>query len=126
MTVLIAIDGEEGSGTVVAEGVELASRLDEEPVVLHVASGSDLGDAERAAESVVADAVDDPDTVTLRIVEGNPAERVLNEIEETGPDYAVLGSSKRTPAGKVVFGSVLQLVMRGSDVPVVTVPQDRE
>jgi len=126
MTVLTAIDGEEGSATVAAKGVELASRLGEDAVVTHVVSARELDDADRVAESVVREAVDDPDEVTLRVIEGNPAERVLNEIEELEPDYAVLGSSKRTPAGKVVLGSVLQLVMRGSDVPVVTVPRDTE
>lgn len=126
MTVLTAIDGEEGSETVAAAGVELASRLGEDAVVIHAASARNLDDAERTVESIVADAVADSDEVTVRVLEGNPAERVLNEIDRLEPTYAVLGSSRRTPAGKVVVGSVLQLVLRGADVPVVTVPQDRE
>lgn len=124
MPILTAIDGEEGSERVVSEGAALASRLDEDLVVLHAAQGLRPEEARQNVDAIVAEALGDPDEATLRITDGHPAERILDAIDELDPDYVVLGSSKMTPVGKIVLGSVPQLVMRESDVPVVSVPQE--
>lgn len=54
-----------------------------------------------------------------------PAEGILELAREWGADHIVMGSRKRSPTGKAVFGSVVQTVLLEADVPV-TVVGDRE
>jgi nucleotide-binding universal stress UspA family protein len=50
---------------------------------------------------------------------GDPAEAVLTAAADVGADAILLGSRKRTPVGKAVFGSVSQDVILGADRPVI-------
>jgi len=50
---------------------------------------------------------------------GGPAEAVLTAAADVGADAILLGSRKRTPVGKAVFGSVSQDVILGADRPVI-------
>lgn len=49
----------------------------------------------------------------------NPVESILDEAEEYDVDEIVLGGRKRSPTGKVLFGSVTMSVLRNTDIPVV-------
>lgn len=49
---------------------------------------------------------------------GNPAESILEYANEDGFDCIVMGSRKRSPTGKVLFGSVAQAVLLDADIPV--------
>lgn len=59
----------------------------------------------------------------LRIVprRDDPADDILDAIEDSGVDMAVLGIRKRTPIGKILIGSTSQRVVMESPVPVVLV-----
>lgn len=49
---------------------------------------------------------------------GDPVEAILDTAAEIGADRIVMVGRKRTPVGKVLFGSVTQSVLLHSDVPV--------
>lgn len=49
---------------------------------------------------------------------GNPVETILDVADEYDVDGIYVGGPKRSPTGKVIFGSVTQDVIMQSDVPV--------
>ena len=77
-----------------------------------------------------------PDTVDLVIssltdvgvnarahdVRGDPPVAILDIAEEFDVDAIVIGTRKRTPVGKVLFGSVAQSVILESERPVLITP----
>lgn len=61
--------------------------------------------------------------VTAHETRGAPTEAILAVAEATGTDAIVLGCRRRTPVGKVVFGSVAQEVIRRAECPITVAPQ---
>ncbi|MFC7071272.1 universal stress protein [Halobaculum lipolyticum] len=60
---------------------------------------------------------------THQLVRGNsPAEDVLAFVDRYEADEIVMGVRKRTPASKILFGSVAQDVLANSPVPMRVVP----
>ena len=57
-------------------------------------------------------------TVTVTEDSGDPSDAILNQAEKKQADLIVVGSRKRSPAGKALFGSVTQSVILNSDRPV--------
>jgi len=59
----------------------------------------------------------------VELAEGRlpPAEGILGLVREYDVDQVVMGSRKRSPTGKVIFGSVAQQVLLESPVPVTVV-----
>ncbi|WP_254525708.1 universal stress protein [Natrinema caseinilyticum] len=66
--------------------------------------------AERAAEEGI-------DCVTT-IREGDPTEGILDYVDDNRIGLIVIGARKRSPTGKVLFGSVSQSVILNTTVPV--------
>ncbi len=127
MSVIATVDGVEGSAPVIRTGEELATAFDEELVVLHVGPPKDGEEAvERVARDAIEAAIGSPEgkNVRARAALGEPATEILERIREDDPHYVVMGSRKRTPVGKAILGSVAQLVMLNSSVPVVSVQVD--
>ncbi|WP_142861243.1 universal stress protein [Salinigranum halophilum] len=56
--------------------------------------------------------------VDLTESSGDPAEAIISAADEVDADMIVLAARKRTPTGKVLFGSVTQTVLLGTDRPV--------
>lgn len=52
---------------------------------------------------------------------GRPARRILQQAEALDVDHIVMGSHGRSGAGRVLFGSVAEMVARRSPVPVTIV-----
>lgn len=52
---------------------------------------------------------------------GDPAETILEAADDLDSDAIVIGMEKRSPIGKVLFGSVAQAVILDSDRPVTVV-----
>lgn len=49
---------------------------------------------------------------------GDPTKAILNVAEDEDADQIVIAGRKRTPTGKVLFGSVTQSVILSTDLPV--------
>ena len=56
--------------------------------------------------------------VDLAESSGDPADAIISTADELDADMIVLAARKRTPTGKVLFGSVTQAVLLGTDRPV--------
>ncbi len=59
---------------------------------------------------------------------GEPTSVILDYTDDLEPDSIALGGRKRSPAGKILFGSVTMDVLRNTEIPVVvagTAPMDR-
>ncbi len=151
--VLLPIDDSEARARAQAEAVlELPHANDEITVdVLHVHEGVSGPDAEWAAggfSEEYAEQMDEnlrkrtklPDAAELvtELLEesgvdyevhesiGEPAETILTAASERDSDAIVIGIQKRSPVGKVLFGSVAQGVILDSDRPVTVVPTNEE
>ncbi|ELY51188.1 universal stress protein [Natronolimnohabitans innermongolicus] len=57
---------------------------------------------------------------------GEPAVKILEAATEFDSNAIVLGVGRRSPVGKVLFGSVVQAVILDSDRPVTVVPVGEE
>lgn len=55
---------------------------------------------------------------TKRREHGNPAELILEVAEEIDANLVAVGGRKRSPTGKVIFGSVTLSVLQEADTPV--------
>lgn len=55
---------------------------------------------------------------------GNLADQVVRRIERSGADVAIVGGTKRSPAGKAMFGDHAQRVLLNAPVPVVYVKRE--
>lgn len=57
--------------------------------------------------------------ITFRVSEsGAPGEEIVDVASEIDADQIVMGGRKRTPVGKVLFGSVTQSVLLSTETPV--------
>jgi nucleotide-binding universal stress UspA family protein len=86
------------------------------------ASVNQLGSVRRAQE-VLEDAGIE---VTLREASGEPAATIIEEADDIDADLVVLAGRKRTPTGKVLFGSVTQAVILGTNRPVMVAAVEKE
>jgi len=100
-----------------------------EVVVTHALPPEDVSDPDDATD------LDDVETVQLaaeylrereyevELAAGRlpPADGILDVAESHDVDHIVMGSRKRSPTGKVIFGSVSQQVLLESPVPVTVV-----
>ena len=57
-----------------------------------------------------------------RLLSGDPASAILNDLKESKPDLLVVGTHGRTGLSHVLLGSVAEKLVRLAPVPVVTVP----
>lgn len=80
-----------------------------------------VGSVRRAREAL-SDAGFD---VTLAESSGDPAAAVVEVAADLEVDCICIGSRRRSPAGKAVFGSTTQQVLLAADRPVLAVPDVR-
>ncbi|MGM0606640.1 MAG: universal stress protein [Halobacteriota archaeon] len=140
-TVLIAADPDQDSATVAAEAVtNLPGGDDElEIVVLNVQREFETPDeGARVSSDEFYEATEFPRSVevlteilesagltaTKRREHGDPAEEILAVAAEIDVDAIVMGSRKRSPTGKAIFGSVTQSVLLDADCPVTVVTHE--
>jgi nucleotide-binding universal stress UspA family protein len=144
MLVVAAISRSPGAERVVSEAVTLSERIGADLHVVHVAGQYETShrvriDAdERAGKPVevtedkdareyaseVAGAVTDAYTPVGLV--GYPAAEIRNYAAKQDATYLVIGGRKRSPVGKVLFGSTTQAVLLGADRPVLVIPEPGE
>lgn len=78
------------------------------------ASVTQVGSVRRAQEKLEDAGI----AVELAESSGDPAAAIIDLADELDADMVVLAARKRTPTGKVLFGSVTQAVLLGTDRPV--------
>ncbi|WP_152042341.1 universal stress protein [Salinigranum salinum] len=78
------------------------------------ASVTQVSAVRRARERLEEGGVD----VELAESSGDPAEAILETADDLDADMIVLAARKRSPTGKVIFGSVTQTVILGTERPV--------
>ncbi|MBV8987910.1 MAG: universal stress protein [Solirubrobacterales bacterium] len=120
-TIVCGVDTSEAVGEVAAVARWLADALDERLVVAHVLGG----ESEQAEEptSALRDRLTEPVEVTL--VEGSPAEALLEMAGREGADFLVVGSRGRGALRSRVLGSVSRELATKARCPVVIVPPER-
>ncbi|WP_284010345.1 universal stress protein [Haloarcula pelagica] len=74
----------------------------------------DVAAVQQARETLTGGGLD----VSLASSTGNPADGILDTADERDADLIVVAGRKRTPTGKVLFGSVTQRVVLDTDRPV--------
>ena len=57
------------------------------------------------------------------VAEGNPGSEIISYAESKGMDIIILGAVGRTGLDKFLLGSVAEKVVRGSKIPVLTIPR---
>lgn len=139
MVIVAAVDRSNRASDVLRESRSLAVHFDEPIHVVHVLTSAEFVDLERTAVDETGTAVDmdevrqvagniaaeaaeaalesDYEAVGLM---GDPAVRIVDYAREHDTRYIVVAGRKRSPAGKVVFGSVTQSILLNADCPVVT------
>jgi nucleotide-binding universal stress UspA family protein len=86
-------------------------------------SAEDIADGEDALDVLEDDLAGVADFARDQFVRGNaPIEDLLAAAERHDADEYVIGIRKRTPVGKMVFGSTAQNLLLESDIPIRTVP----
>lgn len=63
--------------------------------------------------------------VTLEETSGDPAEELVEVADDVDANLIVVGGRKRTPTGKVLFGSVTQGVILSTERPVLVVSEKK-
>lgn len=145
MTILAAIDESQNSTAIIDVAADLARAFDDPLVVLHVVpedrasehlallrdipgfEESDVTDeAERAADFAETMAemtlsTEDGERLSTAGRVGKPTSQILDFASDLDARHLVIGGRKRSPVGKVVFGSTTQAVLLDADRPVTTV-----
>jgi len=142
MVVVAAIDKSERAESIVEEAEILAEAFDESVHVAHVLTRSDFLDMGRTAEkeagkstnvdkvqqaaAKVSQRASDSLSVNSEAVGlvGEPAKAIIEYASEQDARYIIVGSRKRSPTGKAVFGSVAQSVIINGEVSVVATNTD--
>lgn len=150
MTVLVAVDVDQGPQRPISVGHDLATAFDEALIVMYVMPREEYDERrdsrdelpeeftqqeftiERAKESAaqrVADIVDealasyDHAKVESRCRVGTPADEILAAAEEIDPRFLVVGGRNQSAAKQAIFGSVSQAIVRNAKQPVVTITE---
>lgn len=142
MSIVVPVDNGENIDSVLEEAEDLAEAFNDELHVVHVLDKEsyyelDRTSAEKQHTTVMNEEIEATAAEVAKEVVGStgsdvipagrvgkPAEEIVQYAGEQDARYIVLGSRKRTPIGKAVFGSVVQSVLLNADQPVVIIRKD--
>lgn len=131
--IVIATDGSAGACVAVDQGVWLAKMLDAKVIFVAVARApypilgdpyyqraltADLAKARTAIADAILAAEERRVPYETEILEGSPAEKILEVADAHGADLIVIGSRGRRAITGTMLGSVSSAVVHRSDRPV--------
>lgn len=149
--ILVPLDGSELAEAVLPHALALAEKFGSEVVLLRVVHtraevmrdtvtatagpgtaelGIDVADRQQAAERTAADAYLEKTRQSLEgrglklraeVREGAPETAILDLARETGSDLIAMSTHGRSGLGRAVFGSVADVVLRNSRLPVLLI-----
>lgn len=147
MTIVAAVGDATRDTAVVREGRKLADRLGEDLYVVLVMESDEFVDLERTsiertgraverqdleakAEEIAAEiadaAITDDFPYEVAAFIGEPVEELNSFADAHDVEYLVIGGRKRSPIGKLVYGSTAQSILLNYDRPIVSVRVDRQ
>lgn len=142
MTIVAAIGDATRDRPVITEGRKLAERLGEPLFVVLVMETDDFVGLERTsidrtghaverdviqeraedvAEDIAKSVIEDDFEYDVAAFIGEPVEELIAFAEDHDAEYLVIGGRKRSPVGKLVFGSTSQSLLLNYDRPIVSV-----
>jgi nucleotide-binding universal stress UspA family protein len=119
-TIVAGVDRSDAAEPVVDAASGLASALDARLLVVH-AVAEPVEEAEELLESLRA-RLPGADDTSMRLVEGSPADRLIEVADDEGAELLVVGSRGRGALSSAVLGGVSRKVARDARCPVVVVP----
>jgi nucleotide-binding universal stress UspA family protein len=134
--ILIPTDGSENTKAAIAQGLELARAMGAEVTALYVVDQASFvnfpmdatvvsiyslleKEGKEAVDYVVNEGAKVGVKVEPKVVEGNPAKKIVDEAENY--DLVVMGTLGRTGISKLLLGSVAERVIRFAPCPVLVV-----
>lgn len=119
--IMCAVDGSEAAGRVLDTARWLAGALGMNLVAVYAAQSGDQ-DADQVVASVRARMSETEVAPELRVVEGAPAEAIIETADHEGAELLVIGSRGRGALRSAVLGSVSRELASRAPCPVVIVP----
>ena len=131
--ILVPVDGTKGSETVIPYAVGLAGALEAEVVLCHVmtaprAAGSSgqQPEADQYLNKVAKRFKPDGVAVKTHVRRGDPAVEIKKAALDWGVDVIVMATRSRRRVEKLMLGSVADVVVRDSRLPVLLVSSRRK
>lgn len=134
MVIVAAVDESDRAQSVVREAERIANAFDEIVHVVHALNPSETEVREAAekrnesnglqdrAANIAKKSYADQDLRCENVgLIGKPEEKIIEYAGKHNARYIVVSPRKRSPAGKVMFGSVAQSILLNSEVPVLTI-----
>ncbi|BBD09727.1 universal stress protein [Desulfovibrio ferrophilus] len=137
--ILCAVDFSDSSAQVAGYAAELGKSLDAEILVLYVAPslnqyvgfhvppssienfvGGIVDGAEQTMDQFIQDNFAGMET-SGRVVTGYAAEEILGVAKEEQAHMIIMGTHGRKGIDRILFGSVAEKVVKGADMPVLTI-----
>jgi len=132
-TIVLALDGSDGSQQALPLAAELAKRDDAKIVIAHVKQVSVRGgpvilnedeiqaEIRKQAEELSDDGIE-TSAEMCSIVVGGPAQAIDEIADEVGADLVVIGTRGHSPVAGLLLGSVTQRLLHISSRPVLVAP----
>jgi nucleotide-binding universal stress UspA family protein len=120
--IVCGVDKSDAAHAVAETARWLADALDARLLVLYVTEEPSAEDEEFLADVREWRSIGAEDVV--RLVQGTPAERLLDAVNQDGAELLVVGSRGQGPIGSKLFGSVSRTLATDATRPVVVVPPE--
>ncbi len=116
---LVAMDGSPASQRALKEAARIARQADGELIILHAFFENEVKLSREEIENELEIARDVAHE--LIIVEGNPAEMIVETAVKEGADYVYMGRKGLNSHKKTKIGDTAEIVMAHSDIPVILI-----